>query len=549
MPRSIAVVDAETDPFKYGRVPVPFIWGFYNGHTYKTFETTDELVAFLYDQRIIVYAHNGGKFDYHFMFRHICPFDELKIINGRLAKFTIGLCEFRDSFNILPVPLADYKKDEIDYSIMEEGERDKPKNRKKILAYLESDCRYLYDMVSGFVETYGMHLTQATAAMKYWQKSEQVKAPHTDAEYYAELKPFYYGGRVECFEQGLINEPFKVADINSAYPYAMLSQHPIGTEFDFLTGELLNEHLACIVGNYFYTVDAVAKGCFPYRKKDNSLWFPNDQEKRRYKITGWEFRAALDTGTITDWECVECLYHYEFTDFANYINYFYDKRKEAKANDDKENDLFSKLLMNSLYGKFGSNPENYAEYMAMAPNLIDNFDQIKLGAGVTDDYVFSGMMHEQLALLSKDLPEEDRRYYNVATSASITGFVRAYLWRAICKSKGIIYCDTDSIAAQSFALDIGKELGEWDIEGDFQNGAVAGKKLYAFKYTDACFKKLAEKDEAQKKWKIASKGVRLDHKQIVHIAQGGEILYKPDAPTFSVHRPPVFTPRTVRMIT
>ena len=80
--RTIAVIDCETDPFKRGRIPAPFIWGFYNGETYEEFTNfnevpstkllkdmrdTSELIPYLQSQDIIVYAHNGGKFDYHFL--------------------------------------------------------------------------------------------------------------------------------------------------------------------------------------------------------------------------------------------------------------------------------------------------------------------------------------------------------------------------------------------------------------------------------------------------------------------------------------------------
>ena len=67
--RPIAVADCESDPFKIGRVPEPFLWGFWdNGYLdpekpYYEFKTAKELVAFLRDKEYIVYVHNGGKFD------------------------------------------------------------------------------------------------------------------------------------------------------------------------------------------------------------------------------------------------------------------------------------------------------------------------------------------------------------------------------------------------------------------------------------------------------------------------------------------------------
>ena len=90
--KKIAVIDAETDPFRKGRVPKPFVWGFYDGETYLDFWTDDvhEIIKFLQNEEYIVYAHNGGKFDYHFMLDYINLYEDISIINGRLAKFYIG---------------------------------------------------------------------------------------------------------------------------------------------------------------------------------------------------------------------------------------------------------------------------------------------------------------------------------------------------------------------------------------------------------------------------------------------------------------------------
>lgn len=565
--RKIAVIDSETDPFKYARFPAPFIWGFYDGKQYRAFYSTSDLITFLQDQKLIVYAHNGGKFDFHFLLEYMIPFDDITIINGRLAKFKIALCEFRDSFNILPVPLSEYKKDEIDYSLMEESVRDKPENKKKIEKYLENDCVYLYDLVTTFIENYGCHITQATASFKYWLKLSDRKAPISDHAYYEVLKPFYYGGRVECFYKGIVDFHFNIADINSAYPYAMLQAHPIGTEYDIITeAELLEDQKEVIVGNYFYKVQCISKGAFPYHSDDGSLFFPNDFEERIYHITGWELKAAIDTDTISfDWKLLEVIYHYEYCDFADYINYWYEIKLEAKRTGDIATYIFAKIFMNALYGKFAANPDNYSSFIIIPPQYAGVFDEkekqfinLKLHQPIKgedeDGYVFSGLLGPW-ALAAKELDEENKRFYNVATSASITGFVRAYLWRAIRQCNNILYCDTDSIGAVSFGnLDLGSKLGQWEIEGECQDGGVAGKKLYAFHYTDDWIAKMKLKaiehgnDPSKiKEWKIATKGVKLTYEQVLDICRGKIIRYEPDVPTYSVHHDPRFTERNIKM--
>ena len=71
MAKRIWTIDCETDPFKIGRVPKPFLRGAFDGQEYFEFENTIDLVNFIKDKPDIFYAHNGGKFDFHFLADHI----------------------------------------------------------------------------------------------------------------------------------------------------------------------------------------------------------------------------------------------------------------------------------------------------------------------------------------------------------------------------------------------------------------------------------------------------------------------------------------------
>ncbi len=521
MKRRIAVLDCETDPFRRHRIPKPFIWGWYDGAEFLTFETCDEVAAFLDDQDCIVYAHNGGRFDWHFLLPYACAYDTVQIINGRIAKMRIGQAECRDSYNIIPVPLGAYKKDDIDYSIMERDQRNKPANRAAIRKYLYGDCLYLYELVSTFISRYGLKLTQAGAAMKQWAKISKRELPHTDAEFYEALSPFYYGGRVQCFESGVIDAPFKVYDINSAYPYAMLHKHPYSANYSQTDG--FEPHAD------FVTVNCVSHGAFPYRGQGQGLAFPDDDERRTYTVTRWEYDAAIDTGTISDIDVSESITFIGHVDFADYINHFYEERKRARKSGDEAGSLFAKLLMNSLYGKFAANPTHYKNYMIVPMDVIAGLDAC--------GWQFSGEFGPW-GLAESPLAPEQQRFYNVATGASITGFVRAFLWRAICAAERVLYCDTDSIAVGRAVLPLGAELGQWKDEGVFDRAGIAGKKMYIFRgVPDA---------KGKRQYKTASKGVKLTQAQLWRLAKGQGIRYVPEVPTFSVNKAPVFVPRNVR---
>ena len=135
-----------------------------------------------------------------------------------------------------------------------------------------------------------------------------------------------------------------------------------------------------------------------------------------------------------------------------------------------------------------------------------------------------------------------KKFFNLATAASITGYVRAKLWRSIVDCERPFYCDTDSITAVSFGKQtkLGSELGEWEIEYLYDRVIMGGKKLYGFHYR-------GEKMNDPNAWKLASKGARITHEDIIKIGRGEMIVYKPIAPTFSVAKDkPTFLRREIR---
>lgn len=534
--RPFWIVDCETDPFKYGRVPVPFIWGVYTGTDYFEFDTPESLVEFLRDKEVVVYAHNGGKFDYHYLTKFMSAGPVL-IIAGRLSKFKIGLCEFRDSYNIIPIGLAKFFKTTIDYEKFEAPVRNK--NMAEIRSYLKDDCLFLYELVKRFRNEYGAHLTQASAAMRIWSKVSGRPAPCCNPNFYDEFHRYYYGGRVQCFQGGDLRGNFKSYDINSAYPYAMLAKHPISIEGGQVNGWPKNKE----IGPCFFKIKCLSEGAFPFRATDGSLFFPDWQIEgpihRTYYITGWELLAAIETKTVKDLDVQLCSWFDDLTDFREYMEKFWKLREESNRilksdptnMDAKAQSNFAKLFMVSLYGKFAADPRKY-ESTEYHPGFEDYSDYIASGISTTEyDYGFFSHV--------KNL-EGKMRFYNVATSASITGFVRAYLWRHILKTTRPLYCDTDSITASDFnGFSMGHELGEWKQEGTYDRVCIGGKKLYAM------HKKGKLNTEAD--WKIASKGIRADHQMVIDVCAGNEVEYLPKVPTYSVLRAePLFIPRVVR---
>ncbi len=528
-------VDCESDPFAYGRIPEPFLWGVYDGGSgsYWEFETVPEIVAHLRAHDVLVYAHNGGKFDWHFMSPHFEPDQPLLVINGRLAKFRIGLCEFRDSYTLMPIALKQYQKTDIEYWKLERAVRHQ--HMDEIRAYLKSDCVNLWNLVKGFEDEFGRHLTQASAAMRIWQRRSKRRAPRSGEAHYELFKPFYYGGRVQCFKAGDHSVPAASVDIRSAYPAAMLQPHPIS--LDYTTGTGPPEFGPAEYGPCFFTVRGTARGAFPYRALNKMLYFPADNVERVYTVTGWELLAAIETGTVENLDILSWTRFNECIDFKDYVEYFWNERKKAKASGDKGRDQYCKIFLNGLYGKFAADPREYHDYVLRPvsdlPNVVEN----------SQDFSF----FREWLLVINQAKKERYYFYNIATAASITGLVRANLWRAILKTETPFYCDTDSITGLAFrGLDIGDELGQFGIEGQYDRVIVCGKKLYAFHKLGRPWADSLEL--GQKNWKKATKGARLTADELAAIAAGQRVEFRPEVPTFSVRtHEPRFTKRILKI--
>lgn len=519
MAKDFWTIDAETDPFLYMRIPKPFIWGCYNGktHEYRTFRNTIDLIEFMKSRNEIFYAHNGGKFDFHLdcFADHINKNEKILIIGSRLVKAKVGRAEIRDSYALLPFPLKMMgAKLDIEYWKLEKEHREK--HMPEIEDYLRADCVELWEAINAFFETYGRHLTCASAAIKILMKMEGLKIPNSGANFFNTFKPHYYGGRCQCFKTGKFTGKLKYADINSAYPWAMLQEHPTGTEFNY---EFESDPI--IKGANFYTIKAISRGSMCERLKEG-LNFVNSEEIKTFYTTGWEIIAGLETGTLEIIEHIEQKVFVELKSFRNFIEHFWEERRTHEKG--THQNLFVKLIMNSAYGKFCANPDRYDTYVIYEPEILkfltDNGWEKRGDIG-------------KAVLCSKKLDEDDARYYNVATGASITGFVRAMIIKAMSKVENPIYCDTDSIIfTGKHSLDLGKDLGQWDMEGIYNEGYFAGKKLYAVKN--------------KKEEKLASKGTRLNFNEIKNIALGDVLEYKFDAPTFSWKNNTKFTKRNVR---
>lgn len=526
----IAVADTETDPFKWGRVPVPFSVGFYDGQSYVDFwgpNCVAEFFDFLeaeskQGREYLIYVHNGGKFDFHFFLKYLRESNPL-IMGGRMVKVHFGKPgfpqEFRDSYSIIPMPLKGYQKTEISYDKFEPEVREQ--HRREILDYQKDDCLYLFDLVSGFHTLAGDKLTIASAALPLLNSMhgfERMKGDTIDNRF----REYFYGGRCQCFEVGRLTpkfgDKFYVYDRNSMYPAVMRDElHPISATFDLQTDIDERTDFALIV--------AKNDGCLPSRAEDGGLDFTKTYGT--FYATAHEIRAGLETGTLRIDKVKHAWAFHRKASFAEFVARFYGLRLEAKAVDDKVLDILYKLILNSAYGKFALNPRKFKQWLF----TVDEIPEPQRSAEHPEGWTLHSQERD-VFIWCRPNPRKFG-FYNVATAASITGAARANLHRNIALAVRPIYCDTDSIICEGFRGELDdKALGGWKLEATGDLVGIAGKKLYT----------VTNRGDLVKK---ASKGVQLTPQQILDACDGREVLYENPVPNFALGGMPEFTARRI----
>lgn len=543
MRRKLWAADCETDPFKIQRVPAPFIWGAFDGKEFLTWRKTKEFVNWLKKQRAIVYAHNGGKFDWFFLLPYVDK-TRVRIISGRIAELTIGKAKLRDSYSIIPVPLAAIQKGKIDYKYMEADIREEHMD-DKIIPYLQEDCEVLYKSVKAYREVAGKSITIASNALASSRKLG-ADPGRTNHRFDTQFRKFYFGGRTECFQPGE-HRNGKIIDIVSSYPKAMINDHPTGTKR--YNQDNLNSLTTEQIQRSFIKLTCTSKGALPKRKDDGGLSFPHGRFD--FDATGWEYLVALKHDLISDIEFHQVTTFENSINFEAYINHWFTHKKNHPKSEDPINYTIGKTQMTSLYGKLAQNPCTYYDYEMLDPGTpVNDVEGWQRYSRVGDVEIHRRSVEWTFKNKYGVDWEKQPLYFNVATGASVTGYARAALLDALhtVGPENVIYCDTDSLALHPCdlsGLSLGKELGQWEVEGEFDVGYFAGKKLYAMRLVKDGKPVLNEKGEQA--YKIASKGSKLDYEKMKAVTEGDTILWENEAPTFSVAKGIHFVKRNIRM--
>lgn len=439
---------------------------------------------------------------------------EIKYSKGRTV-------HFMDSLKLLPfsveqiakdfhLPILKGKIDYEDYEITPEK-----------INYIDHDVKIIA-MALAQIKAEGMNkMTTASCAYSGYtsMKSEAflLKAfPTLEDNFLEEWRMAYRGGRsqVNPLYQGLVINNVKRYDINSMYPHIMRNM-PLPYGYPIKTQE---------VGKYRFELYhiliefSLAEGHLPSLLKKAALYANEDS-------------YYIDTDGVEelwisniDYELVQRNYNITFVKFLDIYGFltstlmffdYVDKWYSKKSVDKGAQKVVDKLMLNCLYGKYGSNHKGYHKI----PILDEETNTVK--------YTNS--------------PEEDMRHYYLPVAIAVTSWAHKLIDDAIYDTgiTNFVYCDTDSVHTlgelSPNTID-NKELGKFKLEAIETVSKYVRQKCYLTKENNELNITCAGMTKAMKRYAIDKygdvlfdifeQGFELGGKLIPKRVPGGSVLYE-----------------------
>lgn len=460
------------------------ILGFYDGKEYIEFYDIESFLKHILSYKFRnykIFAHFGGKYDFLFLLEKLIDSAELIEVNGSIIQIKIGFnpyknkhgltkyknyIYFRDSYRILPASLKKLteafkvKHKKLDFEDYENiGINEETKR------YLKNDVIGLYEVIKEYENLLfsiggELKLTLASTALDLYQRKfmENDWIFLTYHKYDRMVRKSYFGGRTEVFKKYMTNGYYY--DVNSLYPSVMKKfPFPIGQpiyiqEYNYnredtgiieievnipknISIPLLPEH---INGMMQYRTGGKIKGIYPspYLKKLDELGI--------------------------DFICFDALIFGSEYIFTDYVDTLYKLRLQNK---DNALNLITKLLLNSLYGKFAQKIKR--------KNFFANPTESELIDKIHDQDIYNYNEKADLWYYETTL---ELNYILPAISSFVTAYAQLELYQYL-ENFDVYYCDTDSIFTPD-KIETSKELGKLKLEAEIREAVFLSQKLYAY---------------------------------------------------------------------
>lgn len=345
----------------------------------------------------------------------------------------------------------------------------KPKNKTEyeyLKKYNINDSMITYKFMeylhNGFLEK-NIQLNHTIASTSLWsyQKLFMERSFFTPSLNILEyIRKGYYGGRTEVFTTGKIKKNLFLYDVNSLYPFSMKNEFADTETLQKIVHNADIDIIKKYHGVSYVEVNApyMYYPILPFRDESRRLIFPFGTWKGFYPHN--ELIYAMDNGyEITPLSSV--YYQKTFRPFDSFVDSFYSLRKS-----EPENSTLYKLILNSLYGKWGQNwDDNFIfKPMTKLKKLPDNFVMEKNGWAILRE--------------KGKIPAFANPIFSVYTTA----YARILMHKLLIESDAL-YCDTDSVITAKKLVD-SNELGKVKLEQSIKKTILVKPKLYMYETFD-----------------------------------------------------------------
>jgi hypothetical protein len=473
-------------------------WGLYNLglKTFNYNNTLDSFVNYLkyhIEDKAVIYFHNL-KFDGEFLFYYLFDngfewTDERKIHHRQFSTLISNMGVFYaikinwdgkiitilDSLKLIPLKVKDIPK--AFNLTMKKGELDYKKYRpvgyepqEDEVDYLKDDCQIVGEALKFFFDQCLTKMTVAGNALSDYKliftKGRYERCfpylPDDDL-----LRKSYKGGVVQVKEE-LKNKDIGegvTLDVNSLYPYVMYSKklpygEPIHEKGKLTYCEFYDVGIQRLVCNF-----NLKEGYLPtlqikkhFRFKETEYLKSSDGEDVVLTLTNVDIEQFFEHYEVTNLEYIEgWKFRSSFTLFKDYIDKWIDVKNIATVDGNAGLRTLAKLMLNSLYGKFGLNPNVQSKIP-----YYDRDDTVKYRLG----------------------KKEKRNPIYVPVASFVTAYARQItLGAAQLNYERFIYCDTDSLHLLGTEIPTNLwvdpvAMGAWKVEGTFTRARFIRAKTY-----------------------------------------------------------------------
>lgn len=393
-------------------------------------------------------------------------YDSLKILN-----FSVDM--IAKDFN-LPI-----RKLEIDYKeVREEGHI----LTESEIDYIRNDVEIMARALKIMFDENLTKMTIGSDALSNYKdinKNFTKYFPVLPYEIDKDIRKSYKGGFTylnECYKEKETGAGI-VLDVNSLYPSVMIYEKlPFGEPI-FFEGKYEDDALYPLYVQSISCIFELKEGKIPTIQIKNNLSFlPNEYVKTS--------NGDIVTLTLTNVDLDLFFEHYNVTDltyhsgwkfkgikglFKKYIDFWSDKKIQAKKDNNTALYRIAKLMLNSLYGKFGLNPDVRGKY----PYLNED--------GIVKYSLYPSEIRDSIYIPVASFITSYARYKTIITSQKIKEYsINKY------GNDLYVYSDTDSIHC---LFEDGEELkniieiddyilGAWKEESKFKRGKYLRQKCY-----------------------------------------------------------------------